>query len=225
MKTQNLFFVVCFVALVSLAGCKFNVESCIAYYGTSPLPIEDTIKFFECTLLQAPGVTYYWNFGDGTTATGQTVLHHYTVAGSFDVNLTVSGKGKNSSTSKPITIVGATSQDYAGTYKVHQACFACDTAYLPGCLADSSTYTSTITANGPNAVVIHNYYNQGVDANAAINEHTITLPALISGNTTFKTSPARFDTGHTIFTYGTVKSDSVLSPPLVELILVSYTKQ
>lgn len=42
---------------------------------------------------QASISTYAWNFGDGHTATGETVSHTYTSAGTYDVQLTVTSSG------------------------------------------------------------------------------------------------------------------------------------
>lgn len=45
------------------------------------------------TLLEGPGVSYVWNFGDGATSDTQTVSHHFTYPGTYAVVLDVaSGK-------------------------------------------------------------------------------------------------------------------------------------
>jgi|GEM_PF-6438472 len=50
-------------------------------------------------------VSYSWNFGDGSTASGQTVTHTYSSAGTYTVTLTVTdNEGLTSSTSKQITV-------------------------------------------------------------------------------------------------------------------------
>lgn len=49
-----------------------------------------TIKFVSKS--SAKG-TCTWDFGDGTTATGETVTHKYAVAGTYNVKLTVDGSG------------------------------------------------------------------------------------------------------------------------------------
>jgi alpha-galactosidase len=38
-----------------------------------------------------PAVSYHWNFGDGTEATGQNLTHTYTLAGTYSVDLAVKG--------------------------------------------------------------------------------------------------------------------------------------
>jgi len=45
--------------------------------------------------LIVPRAGYSWNFGDGTTATGPSVAHTFTTAGTFTVTLTVTDRGGN----------------------------------------------------------------------------------------------------------------------------------
>ena len=46
---------------------------------------------------QGPITSTEWDFGDGTTSTDQTPTHHYTIAGSYTVRLTVDGPGGSDS--------------------------------------------------------------------------------------------------------------------------------
>ncbi|GAB3681922.1 hypothetical protein GCM10028857_06920 [Salinarchaeum chitinilyticum] len=49
--------------------------------------------------------SYQWSFGDGTTATGETVSHTYDSAGGYDVTLTVTDdQGNSASTNRTITV-------------------------------------------------------------------------------------------------------------------------
>jgi PKD repeat protein len=51
------------------------------------------------------GATYFWDFGDGTTATGTTVTHRYTRGGTFAVTLRVTSEaGLTAQTSRQITV-------------------------------------------------------------------------------------------------------------------------
>lgn len=53
--------------------------------------------------------TYSWNFGDGTTATGQTVTHEFRTAGNTQVALTVTdSRGAQAQSVQTITIVPGT---------------------------------------------------------------------------------------------------------------------
>ena len=62
---------------------------------------------FKVPVLYANVVTYSWNFGDGTTATGPVVMHEYNSYGSFLVTLTLTTQDGCSSTiiTKTIYIV------------------------------------------------------------------------------------------------------------------------
>ena len=54
-------------------------------------------------------VSYQWNFGDGTTATDQTVTHTYTTPGAYNVTLTVQdGAGNTDMDSTVVTILRPT---------------------------------------------------------------------------------------------------------------------
>jgi PKD repeat protein len=50
-------------------------------------------------------VAYAWNFGDGTTDTGQTPSHIYADSGSYQVTLTVTDDdGAASKMTRPVTV-------------------------------------------------------------------------------------------------------------------------
>lgn len=53
-----------------------------------------------------PNLSYNWDFGDGTTATGQTITHTYTQSGAYEISLSVgiSGTCQNTSTSPSVTV-------------------------------------------------------------------------------------------------------------------------
>ena len=58
---------------------------------------------------QAPGeLTYAWDFGDGAAATGQTVHHGYSAAGSYTATLTVTdGDGATDTDTVVVTVTGS----------------------------------------------------------------------------------------------------------------------
>jgi hypothetical protein len=51
-------------------------------------------------------LTYNWDFGDGTTASGAFVQHVYNTAGNFTITLMVTNGGSSASIQIPITILG-----------------------------------------------------------------------------------------------------------------------
>src|SRR5262249_54251491 len=54
----------------------------------------------------SPIVSYAWDFGDGTSASGSTASHAYAAPGTYTVTLTVvDGRGSSSSVTATITVV------------------------------------------------------------------------------------------------------------------------
>jgi alpha-galactosidase len=54
-----------------------------------------------------PAISYRWDFGDGTGATGRDVVHTYTMAGTFTVRLTADGvSGRDTQQTFPLAITG-----------------------------------------------------------------------------------------------------------------------
>ena len=74
----------------------------IAYFETSPVNPTSTLtvsydaSFARNTDGTTNGLSYYWDFGDGTHATGKTVSHTYTAAQWADVKLVVANSGADS---------------------------------------------------------------------------------------------------------------------------------
>ncbi len=75
----------------------------VAYFETSPVnPTSTTTVSFDAGFARGSdgttdGLTYYWDFGDGTHATGKTVSHTYSAAQWADVKLVVA-KGTDDTT-------------------------------------------------------------------------------------------------------------------------------
>lgn len=67
---------------------KDNITSSAIDFSFSASPSCSTITFVGSTVL-TQSLNWHWDFGDGNTATGQTVTHTYTSEGSFNIRLTV----------------------------------------------------------------------------------------------------------------------------------------
>ena len=76
-------------------GAVAKPESAVAYFETDPVKPTSTLTVkFDASFARADdgetdGLKYYWDFGDGTTATGTTVLPHLHVLQWADVKLVV----------------------------------------------------------------------------------------------------------------------------------------
>lgn len=73
----------------------------IADHRFGPAPLTVNLSGFS----QDSVDTWLWHFGDGDSASGQTVSHLYNLPGSYDVNLRVTGPGGTSSTNLPSYVV------------------------------------------------------------------------------------------------------------------------
>lgn len=67
--------------------------------------IGETINFTDQSTDDGAIATREWDFGDGTTATGETPSHSYSTAGDYTVTLTVTDtEGESSTTSQTVTV-------------------------------------------------------------------------------------------------------------------------
>lgn len=86
-------------------------------FGGSPVAqITSTSTGMTFTFSATPGLdSYEWNFGDGSTASGQTVEHTYEDEGDFTINLNFTGEGtctNSGTTSTTINIMGSGIEDF-----------------------------------------------------------------------------------------------------------------
>jgi hypothetical protein len=74
----------------------------------------DTVELDGSTTVSSlivPKANYAWNFGDGTTGVGPSVVHTYTTGGTYNVTLTVTDRGGNVATlTQTIQVLGAAGQ-------------------------------------------------------------------------------------------------------------------
>jgi hypothetical protein len=95
---------------VTYFGCAPVVDLGPAFVAPSAVNEGDVVQFdgsaTDSTLI-VPNQGYAWNFGDGTTATGPSIVHTYGKAGKYNVTLTVTDRGGNVNTlTQTIDVLG-----------------------------------------------------------------------------------------------------------------------
>jgi PKD repeat protein len=100
----------------------------VTYYGCAPVNTfepsfvapsavdqSDEVQFdgsSTASTLMVPNAGYAWNFGDGGTATGPSVVHSFAKGGIYTVTLTVTDRGGDKGTStQSIVVLGAAGQN------------------------------------------------------------------------------------------------------------------
>jgi PKD repeat protein len=87
-------------------GANENPVASFIFSPTSPAVDQDV--HFDASDSNDPDgtiVAYEWDFGDGTTGTGLTVIHRYSTQGSYTVYLRVTdNSGNTANTTKPLTV-------------------------------------------------------------------------------------------------------------------------
>jgi hypothetical protein len=78
-----------------------------SYAGVVGQPVTFSAQVDTSGVPPGTAVQIEWNFGDGGTATGQTVTHTYSAPGTYTVTLTVTAPGQRSTLSTTATISGA----------------------------------------------------------------------------------------------------------------------
>lgn len=95
--------------------CAHEVALTPRFVVPSPIDQGDVVAFdgsvTHSTLIVPTGIVppegYFWNFGDGTTSVGPSVVHAYAQGGTYSVKLTVTDRGGNTaSISQTITVIG-----------------------------------------------------------------------------------------------------------------------
>lgn len=113
MKKLLLFSLFIYLTL-SFSGCKKTFGIIEPQVPSEPQP---TISFsftqgdygvFGFNATSTNATTYKWNFGDGGTDYSLSPTHYYKKNGSYDVNVTATGKGGSTTTNRSIYVSTAT---------------------------------------------------------------------------------------------------------------------
>ncbi len=99
---------------VTYFGCAPQVDLGPEFVVPSAVDQGDVVQFDGSTTdstLIVPKGGYQWNFGDGSTATGPSIVHSYAKGGSYNVTLTVTDRGGNTATlTQTLQVLGASGQ-------------------------------------------------------------------------------------------------------------------
>lgn len=89
------------IAGVAATSCKKQPDAMFEVDDTTP----NTNQTLQFTNNSIDGVTYEWNFGDGTTSEEENPSHVYTMAGTYTVTLTAYSKKEKKSDSQSMSLV------------------------------------------------------------------------------------------------------------------------
>jgi hypothetical protein len=95
-------------------GCAPDVIISASFVAPSAVDTGDEVQFdgsSTAATLIVPNLGYAWNFGDGTTAIGPSVVHSFAKGGNYNVTLTVTDRGGNVDTiSQNVEVLGSNGQ-------------------------------------------------------------------------------------------------------------------
>lgn len=154
----------------------------VADFTATPNPAEtDQIISFNASTSTDPDedpLTYDWDFGDGTTGSGQTIDHSYTAADTYNVVLTVSdGKGGSDSENILVVVNPATVTTYVITASAGPNGTISPNGPTPVTEGGSQTFTITpdsgfevedVLVNGTSVGAVTSYEFTDVQASASI---------------------------------------------------------
>ena len=95
-------------------GCAPNVVLGPSFVAPSAIDAGDVIELdgsASASTLLVPNAGYQWSFGDGTTASGPSVVHSYSAGGNYNVTLKVTDRGGNAATLvQTVEVLGSNGQ-------------------------------------------------------------------------------------------------------------------
>ena len=191
----------------ALFALSFNV-----LFGYTGLLSFGQATFFTATISAGTNVSYLWNFGDGSTAAGQTTSHTYASAGNFTALVTATNSVPSSASATSAVTITKASPVLAITGDGPD----------PSVVGQSVGITFTVTPPGagtPTGVVTITDGTQSCTANLPTNTCNIaftsadakTLTAQYSGNTNFNAATST-GVAHTVNKASTTTSISAIVP-------------
>ncbi len=137
--------------------------------GNAPLLV--SFDGSASTTVNLPIAKYSWTFGDGSSATGKTVSHSFTTAGTYYTELTiVDSKGLTNKVSTPIIIVGSVS-----TNKKPNAVISASP--LQGTAPLTVSFDGSKSSDPDGTIVQYNWnFGDGATATGPTNQHTYKNP-------------------------------------------------
>ncbi len=88
--------------IVFITSCAKTPEACFVADKGKNAKLNEEVQFDAACSKDAN--TYVWDFGDGTTGSGASTKHKYTVVGVYIVKLTASNDSKEATYSIDLTI-------------------------------------------------------------------------------------------------------------------------
>ncbi len=108
MKPQRYLLLTALTALtiLGLTGCRSTPVEVLGVEGADSLQVNQSGTFTATINEKAkPPVEFSWNFGDGSTGSGNPVTHAYTEPGTYTVTVTASNRGGKSTSTGSTSVV------------------------------------------------------------------------------------------------------------------------
>lgn len=140
MKKKIILIPILLVVLL-LSGCKKEPVACFYYSGQGLR----TSFFADCSVDAAQ---FSWDFGDGASSVGETVVHTYQDFGTYTVRLDVETKrGKTSTISGEVIVKPEPNHLFDGIYSLSESCTGGTYVYSVLVAPDLNTHNQA-TFNG-----------------------------------------------------------------------------
>lgn len=101
-KTMAMILGQCSVGIFFIIGCTKTPSACFSVDKGNVAKVNEEVQFDgSCSTNET---SYTWDFGDGTSTTGNPVKHKYTTAATYAVKLTAANKKKSNTLVQNVVI-------------------------------------------------------------------------------------------------------------------------